>query len=348
MEDTVVQNDIKEIAKSLTDVLPKLSGKTILITGGAGFLGRYILKLLNYINKENLEKPCKVICIDNFITGIKDVLQETSNFTFIQSDIRNQINIEEDIDYILHAAGIASPAFYSKFPMETIEVTTYGTDNVLKLANEKKIKSIVYFSSSEIYGDPDTKFIPTAETYNGNVSCTGPRACYDESKRLGETLCMTYYRKYDVPVKIIRIFNVYGPGLRRDDERVIPSFVNKAIKGEDIIIRTKNSTRAFCYITDIIDGIFRLLFSDLNGEAVNVGNPVEEIDMISVATKIKKLFYDKIDIKEEKAEGVYGESNPKRRCPNITKAIKLLGYTPKVNFDEGLKRFINWANEWWT
>ena len=173
------------------------------------------------------------------------------------------------------------------------------------------------------------------------------RACYDESKRLGETLCMTYFRQYGVPVKIVRIFNVYGPGLRVDDERVLPSFVSRALKGEDMIIRTSGYTRAFCYITDIINGIFRLLFSKYNGEPTNIGNPNEEISMLELAIKVKHLLGNKINVKEEKAEGVYGESNPKRRCPDISKAEKLLNYSPKVDLNNGLTRFVEWAKTEW-
>lgn len=347
IRNSIIESDAKEIADSLQDLLHNLSGKTILVTGGAGFLGRYILSFLNYINQVKLDKPCRILCVDNFITGIKSTMEENKNLVIIQHDIRKPLEVSENIDYILHAAGIASPAFYSKFPMETIAVTTYGTNNILELAKEKKVKSMVFFSSSEIYGDPDPKFIPTPETYNGNVSCTGPRACYDESKRLGETLCMTYFRQYGVPVKIVRIFNVYGPGLRVDDERVLPSFVSRALKGEDMIIRTSGSTRAFCYITDIINGIFRLLFSKYNGEPTNIGNPNEEISMLELAIKVKHLLGNKINVKEEKAEGVYGESNPKRRCPDISKAEKLLNYSPKVDLNNGLNRFVEWAKTEW-
>ena len=347
MKNNVIPEDMQKIAEDLKDLLPNLSGKTILITGGAGFLGRYILSFLTFINQGVLSAPCKIICVDNFITGVKSMVDENNNLVMIQQDIKEPLKINEKVDYILHAAGIAAPAFYSKFPLETIDVTTLGTRNILELAVGKKVNSMVFFSSSEVYGDPDPKFIPTSETYNGNVSCTGLRACYDESKRLAETLCVTYFRKFNLPVKTIRIFNVYGPGLRRDDARVVPSFVSDALYKKDIVILTDNSTRAFCYISDIVDGIFRLLFSNLNGESVNVGNPNEEISMIDLAGKIVKKFNNQVKVMNRPPSGVYGKDNPKRRCPDIKKAEDFLGYRPKVDLDGGLDNFISWARDNW-
>ncbi|MEM3844738.1 MAG: NAD-dependent epimerase/dehydratase family protein [Candidatus Parvarchaeota archaeon] len=347
MTDNVIYEDTLSIIEELKDLLPKISGKTILISGGAGFLGRYILEVLNNINQRYLKEQCRIIVVDNFITGIKFSIKESKNLILIERDIKYPLNIDEKIDYILHAAGIASPVFYSKYPLETIDVNTLGTKNILELALDKKVKSIVHFSSSEIYGDPDPKFIPTPETYNGNVSCTGLRACYDESKRLAETLCMTYFRKYQLPIKIVRLFNVYGPGLRKDDGRVVSSFIFNALNKKDIEMFTGNSTRAFCYISDAVIGILRLLFSDLNGEVVNIGNPTEEITISELAKKIINKFDNQIKLITHDAVGVYNKDNPKRRCPDIKKAQNLLGYQPKINLDQGLDKFIRWAKENW-
>src|SRR3989344_9585301 len=232
MESKIITEDVARITDDLKSLVPQLEGKTILITGGAGFLGKYFLALFDHLNRAVLKTPCKVISVDNFITGVKYRIAEGPHFRAIQHNGKEPLRFEEPVDYIIHAAGIASPKFYRDFKIETIDVATMGTKNMLGLAKEKHAKSMIFFSSSEVYGDPDPKFVPTPETYNGNVSCIGPRANYDESKRLGETLCVTYYETYGVPVKMVRPFNVYGPGMRLDDYRVIPNFVSHIFQGK--------------------------------------------------------------------------------------------------------------------
>lgn len=327
--------------------LDKLNGKTLLITGGAGFLGRYFLHTLDYLNKNVLKEPCKIICVDNFLTGLDNLKLGDSNFTLIKHDVRVPLKIDEKIDYIVHAAGLGSPVFYNQFKIETIEAGTTGTRNMLDLAKEKNVESFLFFSSSEVYGDPDPKFVPTPETYNGNVSCIGPRACYDESKRLGETLCMVYFSTFNLPIKIVRPFNVYGPGMRLDDYRVIPNFVANALKSSSIpVYGDGRNTRTFCYVADAITGFFKVLLSDHNGHVFNIGNESGEISMEDLAGVVIEIFGN--GAKLEKRIGpneTYMSADPKRRCPDLTKIRSMVGYNPKIDLRTGVSRFIEWARE---
>ena len=347
MRSKIIEEDIKAIALGIGSDASKLSGKNLLITGGAGFLGNYFLSTLDFLNKNILDEPCKIISVDNFITGLKYNIEHSKNFKAIKHDVTIPLKVEEDIDYIISAAGIASPRFYRKFKIETIDVGVLGTKNMLELAKEKNVKSMLYFSSSEVYGDPDPRFVPTPETYFGNVSCIGPRANYDESKRLGETLCVNYFETYKIPVKMVRPFNVYGPGMRMDDYRVIPNFTANVFRGEPIpVYGDGNSTRTFCYVTDALVGFFKVLFSDYNGEPFNVGNDKEEVSIIELAEIMSEIFDSKVEIaKVDGPNDAYAKADPKRRCPDLTKIRTKLSYAPKVNLRAGLKRFVRWAAE---
>jgi len=217
---------------------------------------------------------------------------------------------------------------------------------LLEFAKKQKVKSFLFFSSSEIYGDPDEKHVPTPEDYKGNVSCTGPRSCYDESKRLGETLCMVYFDKFKVPVKTVRPFNVYGPGIHKDDYRVIPSFVYNSINGETLHVYEKGEqTRSYCYIADAIVYILKVLLSTKNGEAYNIGNDSDEVSVNQLAKKVNKLFKNTLKIKRIKYPSSYPHDEPKRRCPDITKVKNLFGYSPQYNLEAGLQRTIDWVRE---
>jgi len=348
-ESRIIKEDIRDIAEEIKDISYKLNGKTVLIAGGCGFLGQYIISTLDYLNRNILKKPCKIIIIDNFISGLRGSIKESENIRVIEGDISKPINIEEPVDYIIHAASIASPIFYNKFRLETIDVGFLGTKNLLELARKKNIESFLFFSSSEIYGNPLPEFIPTNENYLGNVSCIGPRACYDEPKRIGETLCMTYAEIYNLPVKIVRPFNVFGPGMRFDDGRVIPNFTMAALNGEKIpLYGNGKNTRTFCYISNATVGWFKILLSDHNREVFNVGSDEQEIQMKPLAELILGLVENdksKIHLTESPIE-VYGvKKEPERRCPDLTKTRTMLGYNPKVNLIVGLKRFIEWVKE---
>ena len=342
----IIEKDIIEISEKLKEFYEQISGKTFLIVGGAGFLGRYLVLTLNYLNEFVLEKPCKIIIVDNFITGLNDWIQPNDNLILIKHDISKSLNIEERVDYILHAASLASPKFYYKFRLETINAGVLGTQNLLELAKEKNVKSFLFFSSSEVYGNPDSAHIPTNEEYHGNVSCTGPRACYDEPKRIGETLCINYADVYNIPVKIVRPFNIFGPGMRLDDGRVLANFVISAIEGKKIpVYGDGKNTRTFCYISDAIIGLFKILFSNYNSEPFNLGSDYPEIEMRHLADIVSDLVENKnseVDIIKSPSE-VYAKSNPDRRCPDLTKIRTLLDYDTKIGLIAGIKRYIKWV-----
>ncbi|MDD4834067.1 MAG: NAD-dependent epimerase/dehydratase family protein [Lutispora sp.] len=341
---SVIYKDLESVYADTKESISTSGGNTWLITGGGGFIGSYFLDFIDYCNNKVLDIPDKVICIDNYKTGslsrIKH-LMNNDNFRFIDKDISKPIEINEDIDYIVHAASIASPAYYRKYPIETVEANVWGLKNLLDIAKIKNIKSMLFLSTSEIYGNPDPNNIPTSETYNGNVSCIGSRACYDESKRLGETLCINYWKEYGIPIKIVRPFNVYGPGLRIDDKRVIPDFFNGALKSSKIEIYSDgNPTRSFCYISDAISGFIKVLMSNFNGEVFNIGNDEAELTMYQLAEKIAGIVGKVIVDYSKSNEKEYLLDNPQRRCPDLSKAKTLINYAPHINIEEGLKKLL--------
>jgi len=341
MKEEIILNDVEEIISDFNQVIPSLEGKSILITGGRGFLGTYFLKTFVGIN-ELLTIPMKIIVMDNLITSKEDLFQYP-NVRFVESDISKKIEIDESINYIIHAASIASPPIYRKFPLKTIDVNYQGTRNLLDLAKEKNTEAMLFLSSSEIYGDP--KIVPTPESYWGNVSCNGPRACYDESKRLAETVCLIYYQQFKTPVKIARPFNSYGPYLNLHDGRVIPDFFKNALEKSKIILHSDGTpTRSFCYVSDSIRGFLKILFQGKPGSIYNVGND-EEIQMKELAEKIKKLIGEVEISFEESTDKHYTTDNPQRRVPDLTKIKEELNYSPKIALNEGLKRIYNWYKE---
>lgn len=328
--------------------LEELGGTTWLISGGGGFIGSYFLDLLRVCNERVFSRPCRVLCIDNFLTGVPDRVRhllDNKHFHFITGDITKPLEIIGDVHYIIHAAGIASPPIYRQYPLETIEVNVTGLKNLLELAKTKEPKSFMCFSSSEIYGDPSPENIPTAEDYNGNVSCTGPRACYDESKRLGETLAVNYFRQYGLPVKIVRPFNIYGPGQHLEDRRVLPDFFRGAIMEKKIRVLSDGSpTRSFCYIRDGIAGFLSVLLSDFQGEAFNIGSD-QETSIIELAHLVADITGD-VEVEFQQSPDVeYLIDNPRRRCPDLTKAKTLLGYRPQVSLEAGLRRMLAWYTD---
>ncbi len=259
-----------------------------------------------------------------------------------------------DAEYLIHAASIASPMYYRKYPLETIDANVNGLRHMLDYAAGRNraapgsFKGMLFFSTSEIYGDPTPDAIPTPETYRGLVSCTGPRACYDESKRLGETICVIYAQTRDVPVSIARPFNNYGPGLKITDGRVLPDFARDALAGRDIVMLSDGSpTRTFCYITDALSGYLKVLVNGRRGESYNIGIEKPEISMRELAERVQKAAGDLWSYKgkvvhKPSDETVYLTDNPNRRCPVIEKARTELGYAPEVDADTGIRRTLNW------
>ena len=306
--------------------------KTVVITGVAGFLGSYLAKTLLNTN------GTFIIGLDNLSTGKIENLQEilhNSNFKFLQADVSSsdilQLASLSAVDEIYHLASPASPKFYQSIPFATIDVNIQGTRNMLELAKRTGAK-ILYTSTSETYGDPEVH--PQDETYRGNVNTWGPRACYDESKRMGEVLCYLYHSLYNVPVKVARVFNTYSAGLRNDDGRVISNFVTQALTGKDITVYGDGSqTRSFCYVTDTIRGLMLMMENEeANGEIINIGNPIE-YKIIDVACIVKTLTNSKSNI----AYHPLPKDDPKQRRPKIEKANQILKWEPKVTLEDGLK-----------
>ena len=295
-----------------------------LVTGGAGFLGSHLCEYL--VNKEH-----EVICMDNLITGSKQNISgiKSRNFNFVNHNVSEFIDLDGDLDYILHFASPASPIDYLELPIQTLKVGALGTHNALGVAKAKNA-TFLLASTSEVYGDPLVH--PQPEEYWGNVNPIGPRGVYDEAKRFAEAITMAYHRTHGINTKIVRIFNTYGPRMRIKDGRAIPNFLKQALTGEDLTIYGNGSqTRSFCYVTDLVEGIYRLLMSDQH-EPVNIGNPVE-MTIQQMANKILQASQSQSKI----VQLPLPEDDPKTRQPNITLARKLLDWEPKVSLDEGLE-----------
>lgn len=300
--------------------------KTILITGAAGFLGSHLCDFF-------IKKEYHVIAMDNLITGrLKNIehLVPLENFEFCNHDVTRFIDITSDLDYILHFASPASPIDYLKIPIQTLKVGSLGIHNCLGLAKAKNAR-IMIASTSEVYGDP--KVHPQREDYWGNVNPVGPRGVYDEAKRFQEAITMAYHTFHGLETRIVRIFNTYGPRMRLNDGRVLPAFIGQALRGEDLTIFGDGSqTRSFCYVDDLVDGIYKLLLSDC-ADPVNIGNPSE----ISIADFAEEI----INLTGTNQKVIYKDlplDDPKQRQPDITKARTLLGWEPSVDRKEGLKR----------
>ena len=303
---------------------------TTLITGGAGFLGSHLCDRL-------LAEGHRVIAMDNLITGNLDNiahLRSRTDFEFINHNVTRHIDLPGPIDYIFHFASPASPIDYLELPIQTLKVGALGTHNALGLAKAKGAR-LLLASTSEVYGDPLVH--PQVETYWGNVNPIGPRGVYDEAKRFAEAIVMAYHRYHGVQIRIVRIFNTYGPRMRPKDGRIVPAFCCEALKGEPITVFGDGSqTRSFCYVSDLVEGIFRLMMSD-HSDPVNVGNP-RELTVMDFARKIQELTGSKSPIVHKPLP----VDDPKQRRPNIDKARTLLGWEPKMPLEEGLQLTIDY------
>lgn len=354
----IVQEDLDFICSELACEFESLRGKEVLLIGGAGFLGYYLVQALLHQNtKVGSDQELKLTVFDNFMRGVPDwltALDGNPQLSLVKHDITDPLpeNMGK-FDYIIHAASIASPIFYRKFPIETMDANVDGLRRVLEYCLEMKaagtpVSGLLYYSTSEIYGDPSPENIPTPETYRGNVSCTGPRACYDESKRYGETLCVNFSQQHGLPIRIARPFNNYGPGLKITDKRVLPDFARNVLDGNDIVMLSDGApTRTFCYVADAIVGYLKVLIRGRNGESYNIGIETPEISMAELADRVvetaKELFgYEGKVVREVSTDSNYLVDNPNRRCPIISKAREELGYDPKISVEEGLKRAMLW------
>ncbi|RJQ26306.1 NAD-dependent epimerase/dehydratase family protein [Candidatus Parcubacteria bacterium] len=349
--------DIEYIHKKSRSEFIKLSGKKILITGAGGFLGFYFVKSVIAWNNKYPKKSIHVSALSSFRNGVPgwmNFFKNRKDLVIIKNNI-SKYSLSQDLvfDYIIHAASIASPTFYRLYPIETINANVQGLYKiveymVLRKKTQYPVRGLLVFSSSEIYGDPTDGNIPTPETYRGNVSCTGPRACYDESKRFCETLCVNYAQVHNLPIKVARPFNNYGPGMKITDGRVIADFSKNILENKNIVMFSDGSpSRTFCYVADSIIGYFKILVKGENGEAYNIGVEKPEMSMKKLAEKMVEIgrrnfgYKGKIVTQKSKDKN-YLTDNPNRRCPVIDKAKRELGYDPEISLTEGLQKVLSW------
>lgn len=352
----IVKGDLAQIHAALGPRVSAFRGQGVVITGAAGFLGFYLTCFFaTYAEVLGLRR---LIVLDNFQLGKPDWLAALSghdmvdihHFDVARDDI-GSIPQALDAAFVIHAASIASPTFYRRFPVETIDANIWGLRRLLDAyRNRSSLRGFLFFSSSEIYGDPEPQFIPTAEDYRGRVSCHGPRACYDESKRFGETLCWVYAHEFGMPITVARPFNNYGPGMRVDDRRVPADFAQAVLAGQDILILSDGSPmRTFCYIADAIAGYLLCL---LHGryDYFNIGTAEPEISVRGFAEIYREaaaevLGYAGAVTFQASSDPAYLTDNPNRRCPDIAKARAMLGYDPIVPVEAGVRRYLRFLTE---
>jgi nucleoside-diphosphate-sugar epimerase len=351
----IVDEDVRHVVASCREELRSLAGRRLLLTGGGGFLGYLFCHL--FVAWNETEDPIDVTVTDSFLRGTPPWLESLRDrgqpLRFIKHDVTQPIDFA--FDYVIHGASIASPTFYRQHPIETIDANVWGLRNLLDrflaYRRDERNSGFLFFSSSEIYGDPDPQHIPTEEDYRGFVSCTGPRACYDESKRFGETLCVNFARVHQLPITSVRPFNNYGPGLRIGDRRIIPDFAAKIFSGEDIELLSDGSpTRTFCYVADAVAGYIKALVRGARGDAYNIGVESPEISMSDLGKMIVAIArrdhgYSGRVVRRTSSDAEYLTDNPNRRCPSIRKARRELGYAPSMELEEGLRRTLAWYAE---
>ena len=312
--------------------------KNILLLGSDGFLGKSFLDYFKFLIKKKIY--FKLDCVDNNISSLKQKKNKNRYINYYNEDLNN-FKRKKKYDIIIFLAGIASPTIYKKHPLEALEVSYLGAKKYLEYS--KKDKSLfIFFSSSEIYGNPDLKNLPTNENYYGNVNSYGPRSCYDEGKRVGETLCYIYKEYYKTKVKIIRPFNVFGPSMNQNDDRVIPRFI-RAIKNKKplTVYNHGNQTRSFCYITDAMVGFIKVISKGKLGDVYNVGNDKDEVSMNTLSKQIKKIYKNKISIKKINYPNFYPSNEPMRRCPDLKKIKQDTNFKPNEKLKESLVKFIS-------
>lgn len=352
----ILQEDFDYTLSSLTKAeKEKFQDSTILVTGCAGFLGYYFMRFFQNKQKELGLK--KVIGLDNFMLGYPkwidelkhDALFDIRKFDIITDKI-DDIEDADKADFVIHMASIASPMFYRQYPIETIDANIWGLRSLLDFYRERQLRGFLFYSSSELYGDPDDAHVPTDEEYYGYVCATGPRACYDESKRFGETMCMLFAQKYNMPITVVRPFNNYGPGMRIDDKRLEADFSLSIMNNEDMTILSDGTpTRTFCYIADAITGYIKVLVYG-KYDYFNIGIETPEISVAQLAEIFqhagKEIFgYEGKIVYAKSEDKHYLTNNPKRRCPKIDKARRLLGFNPTISVEEGVRRSLLFLKE---
>lgn len=335
-----LEKDIKDMFNWTKNIHNKFKNKKILIVGYNGFLGKYFCYYFDYLIRKKFN--CKITCIDNFSsshkTNFKNFLTK-KNFKFIKADVCKYVP-KGKYDYIIFLAGIASPQIYASMPRRTLDVSYNGTKKYLEFANKNKSK-FIFFSSSEIYGNPDKKNIPTKENFYGYVNSFGPRSCYDEGKRVGETLCYIYKEQYNMNIKVIRPFNVYGPGMEKNDYRVIPNIVNCFKENKKMsIYNSGNQTRTFCYISDAITGFLQVIALENKKTLFNVGNDKNEISILNLVKIAKSVTKNQLKFKIKDNKDYPGDE-PQRRCPDISLLKKLTNFENRISLKEGLRYTIH-------
>jgi UDP-glucuronate decarboxylase len=342
---SIIKEDLETIYNSDVD-WSKFQNTVVLITGANGFLPAYLVESLLYLNYINPKNNVKVIGLVRNIENAKNRFSEyleDANLEFVGQDVSDSIFILHKVDYIIHAASQASPKFYGIDPVGTLKANVLGTMNLLEFAKNNDIKSFLYFSSGEVYGELDSEQIPIKENTFGYINPTNVRSCYAESKRMGENICVSYHHQYGVPAKITRPFHTYGPKMRLDDGRVYADFVSDILKEQDICMKSDGSaTRAFCYLTDATVGFFKILLNGENGEAYNMGNPNEEYSILELAEALTNIYHEKglkVIKQLNKENNDYLKSPLSRNSPNIDK-INGLKWNPLVSVKEGFRRTI--------
>jgi nucleoside-diphosphate-sugar epimerase len=356
--DQLIGEDLDYVCRALSAEFDQMSGGRLLITGGGGFLGYYLVQAALHWNHTRPGRGAiEVVVYDNYARGVPawlEALAGTPHLTLRRYDMIQPLPADfGPFDLIIHAAGIASPKFYRAQPLKCIDANINGLRNLLDYSVQQRdgsrpVRGFLFYSSSEIYGDPAASAIPTPETYRGNVSCTGPRACYDESKRFGETLCVVYAKSEGIPTRMARPFNNYGPGLKITDGRVIPDFAGNVLAGRDIVMFSDGSPkRTFCYASDAIVGYYKVLVRGGAGEPYNIGIDRPEISIAELARLVARearelLGYRGRVVLGTSSEADYLVDNPNRRCPVIDKARTQLGFDPQVMVEEGIRRSLTW------
>lgn len=338
----IIEEDIRKVHENLEEFGDKIRGKTFLVTGGAGFIGSWFCDIVDSLGG-------KIICVDNLSSGSKKNIEHLigkNNFVFIEDDVLNYEH-KEKVDYIVHMASIATPPIYMKYSIETLDSNIAGIRKMLEIVRKDNAKGFLFTSTSEVYGNPPDEQIPTVETFHGIVNSYGARCMYDEGKRAAEAYCYSYFQRYKLPIRIARIFNTYGPRLDVESTsqygRALIKFVHQAINENPITVYGDGKqTRSFCYITDQLVGLFKLLLTPgLDGEVINIGNP-REYTILDLANMTVKVAQSNSQVSLNSPANYSLKDDPRRRCPNIDKAKSKLSYAPQVSLHEGLARVVSW------
>jgi UDP-glucuronate decarboxylase len=355
--DDVVSTDLDYCCTRLTGAFTRMAGRHVLLTGGAGFLGYYLVQTVLAWNRRSPPADrIAVTVLDNYIRGIPAWQQNLKDdkIRLTAHDITQPLSDDlGEFAFVVHAASIASPTFYRQHPIETMDANVVGLRLLLERMRRQQdrgrpVDGFLFFSSSEIYGDAEPGAIPTPETYPGRVSSIGPRACYDESKRYGETLCVNFVQQYGVPVTMVRPFNNYGPGLNLADRRVVCDLAQDLLAGRDLVLHSDGTpSRTFCYVADATVGYFKILARGRPGQAYNIGADGPEVTILELAELMARLGREQFGyagrvVQQVSDDPQYLTDNPRRRCPDISKARRELGFSPDITLDEGLRRTLLW------